>query len=201
MDPLSAASAFATIVGLIGQFRGERASSEEQSSFEEFREWLEDTQRSDINNLIDQQDKMIEGIKIILAEEREIFIEKLETINNALITYSSNIEGFSQIAESINPNLSLSDQAISVLTQFEEAEASKVLENLDQSGVNLIFIDGKGGVIEITEQRFLEDDISKLVNLGLLLHRYNSNGKNLYTYTREASSLVKTMKINSQPVA
>jgi hypothetical protein len=196
MDPLSAASAFATIVGLIGQFRGERASNN-QPNLAEFQDWLHTTHRSDIKALLDQQSKMTEGIKIMLAEERGAFLEKLEAINTALITYSSQINGFSQIAEAINPNLGLSNQAISILTQFEDAKASKALDHHVRAGLILTFIDGKGGNIDITEQRFLEDDLKKLVGFGLLIHGHTPKGSNLYTITREASNLVKSIKIDS----
>lgn len=191
MDPLSMASAFATIVGLIGQFRGERATKN-QPSWEDFQEWLEKSHQSDIKAMIDQQSKMVEGIKIMLSEERDVFLEKIGAINNALIAYSSPINGFSQIAEAINPNFRLSDQAISILKQFEDAEASKALDHHTRAGLALIFIDGKSGQIEITEQRFLEDDLNKLVSLGLLIHGHSSKGSNLYTITREASNLIKT---------
>jgi hypothetical protein len=190
MDPLSLASAFATIVGLIGQFRGERAGKT-QPSLEDFQQWLEYSHQNDIKALLDQQSKMVEGIKIMLAEDRDIFLEKIQSINNALIAYSSSINGFSQIAEALSPNFCLSDQAISILNQFEDAEASKALDHKTRAGLSLIFIDGKGGSIDITEQRFLESDLNQLVNFGLLIHSLNSKGSNFYTITREASNLVK----------
>lgn len=190
MDPLSLASAFATIVGLIGQFRGERAGKT-QLSLEDFQQWLEESHQNDIKSLLDQQSKMVEGIKIMLAEDRDIFLAKIQSINNALIAYSSPINGFSQIAEALNPNFCLSDQAISILKQFEDAEASKVLNHNTRAGLSLMFIDGKGGSIAVTEQRFLESDLNNLVSLGLLIHSLSSKGSNLYTITREASNLVK----------
>ena len=196
MDPLSLASAFATIVGLIGQFRGERTGNT-QPSFEDFQQWLEEYHQNDIKDLLDQQAKMVEGIKIILAEERDIFLEKMQSINNALIAYSSPINGLSQIAEALNPNSCLSDQAISILKQFEDAGASKALDHNTRAGLILIFIDGKGGSIEIKEQRFLESDLNKLINLGLLIQGKNSKGNNLYTITREASNLVKDNNNNA----
>lgn len=190
MDPLSMASAFATIVGLIGQFRGERATNN-QPSLEDFQQWLEESHQNDIKSLLEQQSKMVEGIKIMLAEERDIFFEKIQSINNALIAYSSPINGLSQIAEAISPNYCLSTQAISILKQFEEAEASKVLDHNTRAGLALIFLDGKSGSIEIEEQRFIASDLNKLVSLGLLIHDKNYKGNNLYTITREASNLVK----------
>lgn len=162
---------------------------------EDFQQWLEDSHQNDIKALLDQQSKMVEGIKIMLAEDRDIFLEKIQSINKALIAYSSPINGLSQIAEALSPNFCLSDQAISIIKQFEDAEASKALDHKTRAGLNLIFIDGKCGSIDITEQRFLESDLNQLVNLRLLIHSLSPKGSNLYTITREASNLVK--KINN----
>lgn len=45
-------------------------------------------------------------------------------------------------------------------------------------------------LLEITEQRFVEDDLNTLVEYGLLRHDYNPKGDNIYIFTRAASRLV-----------
>lgn len=196
MDPLSIASAFATIVGLIGQFRGER-SSRIQSTLDDFMKWLIESNHNELKELLENNAQASEGIKNILQEDRELFLEKLESINRALLSFASGISGFSAVAEAINPNAILSNQAISILTQFENYEASKVLENHTFDGMSLLFLDGNGGNIEFHEPRFIEDDLKSLVELGLLRHDYNSKGENLYVFTRAASGLIKSIKTTS----
>ena len=59
-----------------------------------------------------------------------------------------------------------------------------------------LYILGAGDV-EITEQRFLEDDLRSLIELHLLRHDVNSDGNNLYLYTRLAAQLIHS--IDSTP--
>ena len=94
MDPLSIASAFATIVGLIGQFRGER-SGKEQLTLPYFMQWLIESNHTEIKELLENNFKASEGIKNILQEDRELFLEKLEGINKALLSFASGVSGFS----------------------------------------------------------------------------------------------------------
>ena len=102
MDPLSIASTFATIVGLIGQFRGER-SAKEQGTLNDFMQWLIESNHAEIKKLLENNSKASEGIKNILQEDRELFLEKLEGINKALLSFASGVSGFSSLAEAINP--------------------------------------------------------------------------------------------------
>lgn len=196
MDPLSLASAFATIVGLIGQFRGEK-SGQEQATLHDFMQWLIETNHEELKKLLENNSKASEGIKNILQEDRELFLEKLEGINNALLSFASGVSGFSSLAEAINPDALLSKQAISILTQFEDKQASKALEANSFGGMTLLLLDGASGNIEYDEPRFIEDDLKSLIELGLLRHDYNSKGDNLYIFTRAASSLVKGIKASS----
>lgn len=193
MDPLTAASTFATIVGLIGQFKGERPDQEE-SDLKDFLEWLIQSNHKDLKELLEKNSQASDGIKTILKEDREIFLQKLEAINNALSSFSSGISGFADVAEAISPTNLLSKQAISILYQFEESLGSKLLELNSFGGMNLLVIDGNGGSIDIAEPRFIEDDLKYMIELGLLRLDYNSKGENLYIYTRSASQLVNAME-------
>ena len=126
-----------------------------------------------------------------------VFSEKLDSINNALVSYSSVFGGFSEVAPALNPGMELSEQAKSLLIQFDKSQGSKILEVHSFEGMALIVLDGKDQNINVTEPRFVEDDLKILIELGLLRHDYNSNGENLYIYTRAASSLVKAMNKES----
>jgi hypothetical protein len=193
MEPLTTATAFATIVSLIGQFRSEH-SSQEQVDFNEFLEWLVKTQHDDIKALLETNTQAMIGIKAILNEDRDVILTKLESIDNALSSFSFGISGFSDLAEAINPNVQLSDQAISLLCQLEDSGGSKILEGHYTSGMALHILDGKVPQIEISDPRFIEDDLRTLSELGLLRHRLNDSGSNLYVYTRQASELIRSFK-------
>ena len=196
MEPLTTATTFAALVGLIGQFRDEK-SGQAQIDFNEFLEWLVKTQHEDLKVLLETNAKATIGIKAILNEDREVLLSKLESMDNALSSFASGIKGFSEIAKAINPNTLLSKQAISLLCQFDASQGSKLLEGHYVGGMRLHILDGNGGAIEVKEPRFIEDDLRTLIELGLLRQDYNSNGDNLYIYTRSASELVKSIESDS----
>ena len=58
-----------------------------------------------------------------------------------------------------------------------------------------MYLDGNESEMNISEHRFLEDDLKRLVELGLLRQDLNGNGQNLYIFTRSASELVKSANL------
>lgn len=191
---MAIAESFAAIVALIGQYRSEN-SSHKQSDFNEFMEWLAKANHSEIKDLLLLNTKATIGIKAILNQDRELFSDQLERIDNALASFSSKFEGFSDLAIALRPASALSEQAISILKQFDKSGASKILEHKIHGGNLYFYIDGPGGQMEISEPRFIEDDLKCLLELGLLRHDYNSKGGNLYIYTRQAASLVSALHV------
>jgi hypothetical protein len=189
MEPLSGATAFATIISLIGQFRSERSSSKD-AEFNDFLTWLVEAKHDEIKKLVENNTEASRGIKLLLEEKYNSLMEKLETLDKTLASYSSHISGFSDITLALKPKSILSDQAFSILKQFEESGASELLEDKVYGGTLLMYIDGNGNM-EIENPRFLEDDLRTLVELGLLRHNYNPKGKNIYIFTRKASAIIK----------
>ncbi len=186
---MALAESFATIVGLISQFRSER-DSVEQSDINDFMIWLEQSNFQEIKNLLEQNAKTTTYIKSILNQDRDVLKQQLERIDAALIAFASSIEGFSELAKSISPNSVLSDQAIDILRQFEESGASKMSEMRVMGGSLYQYVETDGN-LDYSDTRFIEDDLNTLVDYGLLRHEHNSQGSNVYIYTRVASDLVR----------
>jgi hypothetical protein len=180
---------FATIVALLGQFKSEKGAAE-LSDFNDFMDWLIKTNHQEIKDLLTINTKATIGIKAILNQDREILFAHLDKIDKALASFSSGIEGFSDLAFGIKPNSCISEQALEILKQFDKSGASKVLEHKSQGGSIYFYLDGPGGSMEISDPRFAEDDFNTLMKLGLLRHDFNSKGANMYLYTRLAASLV-----------
>lgn len=180
---------FATIVALIGQFKSERNASD-QADFNAFTEWLISTNHEEIKNLLLLNTKATIGIKAILNQDREVLLDSLKRIDMALTAFASSVDGFNQLAEAINPDASISEQALSILKQFDRSNASRALTI--QTGIGNIyqFIDGDINPIEIDEQRFAEDDFQTLVDYGLLRQDFNGSGDPIYVYTRRAAMLI-----------
>ncbi len=183
------AESFATIVGLLGQYRTEKGS-QAQLEYNDFMEWLAKTNHDDVKSLLEMNTNATIYIKALLNQDHKIFKKKLERIEAAIIAFASTIEGFDALAKAVSPDSVLSDQAVSILKQFQKSCASKALGLKMMSGTQYMFIDASG-TIEITEPRFVEDDLNTLIEYGLLRHEYNSKDDNVYIFTRAASRLVQ----------
>ena len=67
-----------------------------------------------------------------------------------------------------------------------------MLELKTFEGTALMYLDSPSDrEMEISESRFLEDDLATLVEFGLLRHSLNTKGDNLYIYTRAANRLIE----------
>lgn len=196
MEPLTIATAFASIVGLICNFKQERQSNK-QATKDEFIDWLDKHQHYQIKEYLVKNTSLCQAIESLLMQNHEIVLEKLEFIGEQLSFLLSHIEGFNQIVSAINPSCQLSDQALSLLNQLNNSTASEMLK-LDR-GLNydttLILLCPGGGGLNIDEPKFLKDDLSVLVSLGLLILNYNSKGNEVYTITRNAVKLLEAINI------
>lgn len=193
MEPLSTTSVLASIIGLIGQFKSGRDSAKSQD-FDEFMQWLAESNHAELKALIKANHGTTISIKAILHQSQEALTESLSRIDNSLAAFTTALAGFGELSKSIRPDAVLSDQAISVLRQIEDAKASKVLlvQYLD-SGSHLVLIDGSGGGLDIPEPRFLEADMGALTNAQLLTPGRDSKGQPLWTFTREAAAFVASL--------
>lgn len=195
MEPVSVATAFASIVGLMGQFQASRGSKD-QADFSEFLQWLVDSNHEEIKSLIESNTRTTVGIKALLNQNHDVLLERLDALDSALSSFGSLIPGFSDISSGIYlEGGHLSAQAKQILAQFQDSGASKILELHTFDGVDLMYIDGTGGEMEISDPRFLEDDLRTLVELGLLRHDLNGKGQNLYLFTRAASELIQSANL------
>jgi hypothetical protein len=179
---------FAAIVGLLGQYRSEKGGKE-QLEYHDFMEWLAKANHTQTKELLEINTKATIYIKALLNQDHKIFKQKLDKIDAAITAFASTIEGFDSLAQAVNPSSILSEQAISILKQFQDSGASKALELKMLSGTEYMFIDASGK-LQINEPRFVDDDLTTLLECGLLRHDYNSKGDKLYIFTRAASRLV-----------
>ncbi len=183
--------AFATIVSLIGQFRSERRA-EDQSNSEEFMKWLVEKDHTEIKNLLENNKESLEGINSLLSEQYDSLMEKLDALDQSLASFASGVEGFDNLSKCLKPESVLSDQAISILKQFEESGDTEMIEFQVDVEKGYLF-PRQNKHVNIENNRFVEDDLSFLVELGLLRPDLTSRGNNRYVYTRAASRLVKLL--------
>ena len=195
MDPLTLAFSFSTIVGLICNYRGEK-NRQEDENYSDFLLWLSESNHDEIKKLIKGNTEISQGIEKLLLENRDMFLEKLEAIEEITLKISSQIPGFDSLAKAINQNLEISEQAISIISQLNKTGFSKMLEAGFDQGTSLIVF-GNNLHLTIEEPRFLDDDLNTLVNFGLLLKDYNSSGSAIYSLSRNAVKFIAAHEKNS----
>ena len=191
MDPLTAATTFATVISLIAEFKSQRVASGDDE-FEDFQSWLAETRHEELANLLRQNVNTTLSIKALLAVDRRTLEERLEMLDRSLAGIASTLDGFNQLADALRPDAQLSTQALSIIRQFHHAKASRALQLqiISATGPIFHFMDGNQGAIEFSEPQFIEDDLQSLVALGLLRTDYNSSGRLVYVFTRAAAALV-----------
>jgi hypothetical protein len=191
MDPLTAATAFASIIALIADFKSQR-HADSGDEFNDFTTWLAENRHEDLLKLVKQNYDTTLSIKALLATNRKVLEERLQLLDRALAGIASTLEGFAQLASAVRPDASLSSQGVSILKQFSSACASHALElkNFSAPHAGFLFIDGSQGQIQFTEPQFIEDDLRSLVELGLLRPDHNSSGSRMFWFTRMAAALV-----------
>lgn len=84
------------------------------------------------------------------------------------------------------------EQAVSILSQMREKKASEVLYLRGDREPGLLT--PTAGNLVYEDPQFLEDDLAKLVEIGLLRMSYTSAGNPNYYFTRDAAALVDGMK-------
>jgi len=193
VDPLSKASAFASLVGLIFSFRSER-QSQEKSDYDEFLLWLDSKRHNVLIEEITSNHLLGLGIKTLLNENHNDVIAKLSALEASMVAVSAHIGGLKEISEALSQNSGLSDQAFSIIKQLNDSGGSVFLELKMSEGAHYQIMDANGQ-IEITEPRFIDDDLEKLCNLGLLIPDLNSSGNRLFRFTRAASKLVDASEL------
>ncbi len=191
MEPLISATALATIISLIGQFRSERKNSSDIKN-EEFMSWLSDNRHEEIKSLLELNTNSTISIKALLTINHGELVKKLDVLDKALAVYASGFCEFSDLIKSIKPNANLSKQSISIIKQLDESKGKGIL--VARSGnITLHVLGGTAKQIEANEQRFLEDDLKVLTEYNFLRYDVGPNGDDIYLITRYASEYVSSL--------
>lgn len=193
MDPLTLATSFATIVSLLGTYSSERGG-ERASSFDDFMQWLVETNHQELVGLIRQNDTTLLSIKVLLNQKHEVLDERLKSLDEAMAKIASGFSEFRGVAMLAHPQIELSDQAITFLTEFCDSDASKMFEIRALNGALYQFSDGKRGSFVPSDPRFFDDDLSSLVSLGLLHEKYASDKRREFLITRNAAKYVEAIR-------
>ena len=187
MDPLSAAMSFATIVGLLSNFKAERSGTK----LDDFIEWLKEKHHEDIARSITQNQSLSSQLQTVLALNHQELVQRLDSLDQVLSSVAAHVVTFSSLATAIRPSSVLSEQAIAIVKQFVASGAKEFWQTqyLGDAGPSFMLI-GASGKLDVGDPRFVEDDLSTLVELGILRLKYGSAGTKQFVITRQAVALV-----------
>lgn len=195
MEPLSTASAFATIVGLVCNFRSERQSGQ-QDDYNEFLRWMDNVRHKELIEELNSNVSLAQGVKALLEDNHEQIMVKLKALESSMSAVASHINGLREISQALSPAHGLSDQAFSILKQLYDSGGSFFLELKILGGTSYQVMDASSNnVIEINEERFVEDDLNQLCDLGLLIPDHNRQGHRLFRLTRSAAKLAEANEL------
>lgn len=187
MESLTAATTFASIVGLLSNFKSDRKASSD-NEYQEFVSWLDTKRHKSLLEEITSNHLLALGIKSLLNQNHEVVLQKLADLDDKLLVLSLSIDGFKEISNALAPNDKLSEQALSIIEQLNASGGISIHENKARGLDPFIFLDAQGS-LKIKEPRFIEDDLAQLVNLDLLLLD-NSHGYRIFKITRLAVQLL-----------
>lgn len=195
-EPLTAASAFATLIGLIRSYRQEKGARAQLDN-QKFIEWLQYHRHEDIKNLIVNTAVLRTEVDQLLRADHEIIMAKLDAISTILASLTSQVTEFRGLAITLVPQAELSAQAISILRHLVNSN-SNFLVYLDM-GQNYGLQSDEDEPLQITEPRFLRDDVEKLIELGLVSAERTSNITTLLHITRDAARYISAMDGTTPP--
>jgi len=184
MDPLTLAGSFATVVGLLANYKAERSGA----TLDEFMEWMREHHQDALASSIDQNQKLRQALSSLLATNHDDLVDRLHSITAQLSEIAGRVEGFRELALVMGSPSSLSQQAMSVLRQIADSPAKFVMQQKAYGGTRYLLMDGGTGDIEVKEPRYIEEDFEALANSGYLRAEFTSKGTPRYTITRAGTN-------------
>lgn len=173
IDPITLASSFATIVGLIVAYKGERDKHSEQD-YKDFIAWLSEKRHDGVIKALNQNNDLAEGITILLEKNHAQVMEKLNSLDLQLSHIATKYPDLSLIAKAIHKDADLSEQSQMIITQLVKSGAEYCMEHPVSTSDpdEFIFCNGANGNLQITEPRFLNEDLTQLERIGLIRVEY-----------------------------
>lgn len=188
MDSITLASAFATIVGLICNFRQEQ-TSEGSLTTDVFFQWLTDHKHEVIRHQIEVNAELLSGITGLLQANRETLLERFDQVNLLLAQLLSKMDGFQAVVHSTFPTVKFSEQAVEILCTLVESRGQQ-LALFHTSAESFLDIVGVTRV-KCTEPRFLLDDLDTLCKQGFVTQGLQSPTAQYFRLTREGARYIE----------
>ena len=187
MEPITIATAFASIVGLLRVYKAE-AQELEGRDFGKYIDWLRRQEHNQLANLIQGNTDLARSVRDLIEDQHREVMAKLDVLDKVLASVARHIDTFQPLAAVVGA-AQLSDQAVSVLRQMNKASASRFSENPStRSGTTYAML-GAPGTVQVSEPRFIRDDLLTLCELGLLRLDHNDRGGRIFIITRAGAAV------------
>ncbi len=193
MDSAFLAQNFATLVGLLCNFRQERGS-EKTSSHQEFIEWLAYHKHEELKNLIVNDSHVAREVDALLQKNQEAILQQIKELNQALATVLTRVVDFSGLADVLVPGVGLSEQAKGFLTKFADSDF-RFMNFWPQLGTLKLAngFNDFGELLKPIEPRFVEDDLKTLARMGALEIEHTGDCLS-FKLTRTGAALARARK-------
>lgn len=161
-------------------------------------EWLDHHRHEELKNLIVNTAALRTELDKLLAADHAAMLEKLDDIQTIVATLLSRVDEFRGLSQAVAPDADLSEQAVSVLRQFAHSGADSLFYASYGSG-QFALQPENGEPLQVTEPRFLKNDLDQLVALGLFSVEYNSQGDPLFGLTRSGARYLQAVDGKATP--
>jgi hypothetical protein len=181
MDVAASTAFFATLVGLICNWKQERGAAAGDRKLD-FLTWLESHNFNELKRQILESSEVQRELTQLLQQDSAQLADKLDLVLRVVAGISEKMEGFSALSRALGVSGSLSPQALDILKVFNRCRATGMI-HLQQSR-HLAFL--PHGLYEgKLDARFLADDLATLEEVGLVRTvRFNGSGDPVYGLTR-----------------
>ncbi len=190
MTPIEASALFATLVGLICNWKQERAT-QAADRYQDFMTWLVQHNFNSISERIYDSEELQRELTALLHQDLSVLSSKLDIITGAISAVGDKIDCLSQVSHALGVDKqSLSEQAAEILKVFDQLGASRML--FSDKPLACVFMPGNQ-VVQFSETRFMETDVAALESMGFTkLVDHNTSGNPIYAITRAGTAFAAT---------
>lgn len=135
MDPVTVASAYATIVGLICAFKSERKAREDQTR-DQFLSYLDTHHREELKEFILRTAGLPTEIDHLLKEDTENILHKLNDLRDSVVSLPSRVDNLRELIQSAQPR----SERIAMLP-YLIAEAERSVRQIEKRALFLLRTD------------------------------------------------------------
>lgn len=196
MDPITR---IGLILGLMPLYQRE-GDKRKQKNKDDFFKWLIEHNFQDLNELLSTNIELNNQIEFLLKMNHEELLLRFDELEKQLSIVLNKFDEFkcfgNLLSTIVNDNVEekLSDQEISILKQFVDSGARTLIDlgTLD----NPVCWQAGEVQINVKDVRFLNSNLERLSQLGLLSEQISKSGSSYYELTEAALDYIEKLKKN-----